>query len=86
MNEYLTIPLGSIFKLEKTTQERKTSKISYLEIFTKDFRHLKLSFDNFNDCNTVCDKLEDIAFPEDKQKNISGAFAFKHFIPDATDD
>lgn len=57
LNEYLTVPLGLILKVEKTTLERKTTKISYLEMYTKDHRYLKLHFDNFNDCNQVNDKI-----------------------------
>lgn len=84
LNDYLTVPVGLILKVEKTTLERKASKICYLEIYTKDHRYLKLHFDNFNECNQVSDKVEEIAFPEDRNKDILNSFAFKYFIPEST--
>jgi hypothetical protein len=70
--------------VEKTLLERKSGKICYLEIYTKDYRQIKFTFENFLDCNTVSDKIEELAFPEDKNKDVKNAFAFNYFIPNST--
>jgi hypothetical protein len=48
---YFKIPLSYINKIDKTTADRKNTKINFIEVFTKDFRYLKFSFDNVDDCN-----------------------------------
>jgi hypothetical protein len=47
----LRIPLSYIQKIDKTIIDKKNMKQSYIEVITKDFRYLKLIFDNFEDCN-----------------------------------
>lgn len=53
VNDYLTIHLTCINKIDKTTFDKKNSKANYLEIYTKDFRYLKLILDSPDDCNNA---------------------------------
>jgi len=43
---YLNIALTCINKIDKTIIDKKTSKINFLEIYTKDFRYIKFIFEN----------------------------------------
>ncbi|CDW86315.1 myotubularin-related protein 2 [Stylonychia lemnae] len=75
---YLNIALTCINKIDKTIIDKKTSKINFLEIFTKDFRYIKLIFENMDQCNDAMQRIQIFAFPESDLRDI---FAFKFFDP-----
>lgn len=53
LKDFLSVPLSYISKVEKTLVEKKGIKINYLEVYSKDFRYFKLTFENADDCNNT---------------------------------
>ena len=79
MDDYLNLPLTCINKIDKTiNQDKKANKPNYLEIYTKDFRYMKLVFDSMEDCNNANLRIQMLAFPETELHDI---FAFQYFYP-----
>eukprot|EP00347_Sterkiella_histriomuscorum_P008157 403346164 len=78
IEQYLNIPLTCINKIDKTIIDKKTSKTNFLEIYTKDFRYIKLVFDSADHCNDAHQRMQLMAFPETELKDV---FAFKYFDP-----
>jgi hypothetical protein len=76
--EYFKVPLSYIFKLEKTTIEKKTSRVSHIEIYTKDCRYMKLIFESFEECNNTMTRIQYLAYPDNEMLNI---FSFDFIYP-----
>ena len=55
---------------------------------TKDYRHLKFIFDNFDDCNNSMLRIQYLAFLEnDRGSNeLSNVFAFDFYYPMSVED
>ena len=79
IDDYLKIPLSCVAKIDKTTAlDKKSSKICYLELFTKDMRQLKFHFESIDDCNNAVLRMQLMAFPENEMHDI---FTFSFFYP-----
>ena len=78
LQDYLTIPLSYIFKIDKTIIDKKLQKTSFIDLVTKDYRNLKFIFDNFDDCNNALMRIQYLAFLEGDLTNI---FAFDFYYP-----
>jgi hypothetical protein len=78
LTEFLKVPLSYILKLDKTTIEKKASKISTIEIYTKDSRYMKLIFDNFDECNNTMLRIQFLAHPDNEMLNL---FTFDYLYP-----
>ena len=78
ISEYVTVPLSCIYKIDKAVVDKKTTKNGILEIYTKDFRDLKFTFENTDDCNNAMLLINMLAFPENEMHDI---FAFSYFYP-----
>ena len=80
LDDYLTVPLSYIHKIEKKTIEKKKDvKFSAIELFTKDYRYMKFDFESRNDeCNNAHYRINLYAFPENEMQDI---FAFKFTLP-----
>jgi hypothetical protein len=73
------VPLTCINKIDKTVFEKKVAgKSNYIEIFTKDYRYIKLIVDTIEDCNNAHQRIQLLAFPEAELHDI---FAFSYFYP-----
>lgn len=79
LDEYLSVPLSYIYKIEKTTLDKKIPKINFLEIYTKDHRYLKFSFDNQDECHQTLLRIQVFAFPDDEMLKL---FSMEYFYPE----
>ena len=75
INDYLSIPLNYLNKIDKVNIDRK---INYLEIYTKDFRYMQFIFEDSDECNNTYLRFVLLAFPENEMTDI---FAFSFFSP-----
>ena len=74
LDDYLSVPLGLIFRMDKIIQD-KTHKIqwySFIEIHAKDARHMKFIFEDPIVCATASNEIEKYAFCDDKNNLLSG--------------
>jgi hypothetical protein len=64
IQDYLSIPLSCINKIDKSNHDKKSSKQNYIEVYTKDFRYVKFLFDTYDNCNGAYQRMSMLAFPE----------------------
>ncbi len=64
IHEYLKISLSCINKIDKSNFDKKSSKSNYIEVYTKDFRYLKLIIDNGDLCSSTYKVIFSLAFPD----------------------
>ena len=66
-SDYLNIPLGFLFKVDRTVDKRDVN-ISYLDIYSKDGRNIRLRFleRSMNEAHSVLQYLTAFGFPEKK--------------------
>ena len=81
LDDYLTVPLSYIHKIEKKTIEKKKEniKLGAIELFTKDYRYMKFDFESrYDECTNAHFRIDFYAFPQNEMQDI---FAFKFTLP-----
>jgi hypothetical protein len=83
LDDYLTVPLSYIHKIEKKTIEKKKEKenikFGAIEVFTKDYRFMKFDFESrYDECTNAHYRINLYAYPENEMQDI---FAFKFTLP-----
>jgi hypothetical protein len=69
LDDYFTVPLCYIHKIDKKIVEKKKeyTKQGWIEITTKDYRWLKFDFDyRYEDCTNAHNRIQVFAFPENE--------------------